>query len=87
MKPLAIENSGIGGIASRHGYRVEHLPQSLFNLEQDPLESQDVSALHPRLVEELLALAEDFRMDLGDSQQKQVGRGNRPAGLAEATGR
>jgi arylsulfatase A-like enzyme len=87
MKPLAIENSGIGGIASRHGYRVEHLPQSLFNLEQDPSESQEVSAQHPRLVEELLALAEDFRTDLGDSQQKRVGRGNRPAGLAEAAGR
>jgi arylsulfatase A-like enzyme len=87
MKPLAIENSGIGGIASRHGYRVEHLPQSLFNLEQDPMESQDVSAQNPGLVEELLALAEGFRTDLGDSLRNQDGLGNRPAGLAEAAAR
>ena len=40
-----------------------------------------------RLVEELLALAEDFRTDPGDSQPNQVGRGNRPAGLAEAAQR
>jgi arylsulfatase A-like enzyme len=85
MKPLAIENSGIGGIASRHGYRVEPLLLSLFDLEQDPSESRDVSAQHPQLVEELLSLAEGFRSELGDSAQKMTGSGNRPAGLADAT--
>ncbi len=85
MKPLAIENSGIAGIASRHGYRVEQLPQSLFNLEQDPSESQDVSVQHPRLVEELLSLAEGFRGRLGDSARKQNGSESKPAVSAEAT--
>ena len=82
MRPLEIENSGIAGIASRHGYRVEQLPQSLFDLETDPGETSDVSAGHPAVVEELLALAETFRAELGDSLQKRDGRGNRPAGLA-----
>jgi hypothetical protein len=80
IRPLGIENSGIAGIASRHGYRVEQLPQSLFDLEADPGESHDVSAQHPAVVEELLSVAESFRAELGDSAQKRDGRGNRPAG-------
>lgn len=80
MNPLAIENSGIAGIASRHGYRVEKLPQSLFNLDEDPAESTDVSSRHPHLVKELLALAESHRADLGDSLTERVGTGLRSPG-------
>lgn len=87
MTPLGIENSGIAGIASRHGYRVEQLPQSLFDLERDLPESQDLSSQHAGLVAEMLALAEDFRRDLGDSARKQAGSGTRPAGQAEPAGR
>ncbi len=87
MRPLEIESSGIAGIASRHGYRVERLPQSLFNLENDPGESHDVSAQHPEVLEELLSLAESFRAELGDSAQKREGRGTRPAGRAADPGR
>jgi arylsulfatase len=36
MKPNPIEQSGIRGIASRHGYRVEKLDLSLFDLHADP---------------------------------------------------
>jgi hypothetical protein len=87
MKPLGIENSGIAGIANRHGYRVEQLPQSLFDLDRDLPESQDLSSRHAGLVAEMLALAEDFRGYPGDSARKQAGSGTRPAGQAEPAGR
>jgi arylsulfatase len=73
MKPLAIENSGIAGIASRHGYRVEKLSQSLFDLEKDPEEMKDVSVQYPQIVEELLRIADEYRKDLGDSLTGCVG--------------
>jgi hypothetical protein len=36
MKPESHEVSGIRGIASRHGYRVETTPLALYNLKTDP---------------------------------------------------
>jgi arylsulfatase len=81
MNPLSIENSGIAGIASRHGYRVETLPQSLFDLDTDPSESMDVSAHHPKIVGDLLDLVETFRADLGDTNVKRGGRGCRAPGM------
>ena len=36
MKPKAIAESGIRGIASRHGYRVEKIGLSLFDLKAIP---------------------------------------------------
>ncbi|TXT31632.1 MAG: arylsulfatase A family protein, partial [Planctomycetota bacterium] len=47
MKPKSIEESGIRGIASRHGYEVRRIEQSLFNLKDDPGESRDVAKQHP----------------------------------------
>lgn len=85
MKPMAIENSGISGIASRHGYRVEQLPQSLYDLEKDPAESRDVSAQNPAVVKELLALAEGFREELGDSMTRRAGKAVRQAGTADVS--
>jgi arylsulfatase A-like enzyme len=67
MKPNAIEESGVRGIASRHGYKVEKLTQSLFDLVNDPGERNDLAAQHRPVVEELLALAEEARRDLGDA--------------------
>jgi arylsulfatase len=67
MKPNAIEESGVRGIASRHGYKVEKLAQSLFDLVNDPGERNDRAAPHPAVVKELLALAEEARRDLGDA--------------------
>jgi arylsulfatase len=49
MKPQSIENSGIRGIASRHGYRVESIGLSLYNVRTDPGETRDVAAAHRRL--------------------------------------
>ena len=67
MKPTAIEESGVRGIASRHGYRVEKLAQSLYDLEKDPGETMDLAAAHPDIVRRLMQLAAAARADLGDS--------------------
>jgi len=82
MKPKSITQSGIAGIASRHGYRVENIGLSLFNLKDDPGESRDVAQEHPGIVERLQKLAETTRKELGDALQKVKGTENRPLGLA-----
>jgi arylsulfatase len=82
MQPRAIEESGIRGIASRHGYRVESMPLSLFNLEEDPGETRDVAAKYPRVVEQLQKVAAAARADLGDALTIGPRPGVRPAGVA-----
>ena len=66
LKPESIELSGIRGIASRHGYRVEKIELSLFNLRSDPSERNNVAAQHPDIVERLQAEIAAARADLGD---------------------
>ncbi len=83
MKPNPIEQSGIRGIASRHGYRVERLELSLYNLRADPGEKKNVALSHPQVVAELMELAEKFRRDLGDSLTKAKGSGIRSAAEAK----
>ncbi len=73
MKPDSIEESGVRGIASRHGYRVVKLAQSLYDLEKDPWETMDISASHPVVVGRLLKLADAARSDLGDGLTGAVG--------------
>jgi arylsulfatase len=80
MKPAAITQSGIRGIASRHGYRVESLGLALYNLKADPGETTDVAAQHPDVVRQLQAVAAAARADLGDSLTKTPGPGVRPSG-------
>lgn len=82
MKPKSITQSGIAGIASRHGYRVEEIGLSLFNLKDDPGESRDVAKQHPEIVERLKQLAETTRRELGDALQNVKGTENRPLGMA-----
>jgi arylsulfatase A-like enzyme len=67
LEPASHTKSGLEGIASRHGYRVEHLALSLFNLVEDPGETKNVAEAHPEVVEKLKALAEPMRKELGDS--------------------
>ncbi len=59
-------------------YRQNETGLALFDLENDPGESNDVAAQHPEVVEKLQALAESIRGELGDGERK--GTGCRPAG-------
>jgi len=80
LQPKSIRQSGIHGIASRHGYKVRQIGLSLYNLQIDPGEKRNVANEHPRIVERLSRLAEDARRDLGDALTERVGVGIRPAG-------
>uniref|UniRef100_UPI00378483B6 sulfatase n=1 Tax=Prosthecobacter sp. TaxID=1965333 RepID=UPI00378483B6 len=82
MKPKAITQSGIEGIASRHGYRVEKTGLALFNLKDDPGETRDVAKEHPEVVERLQKLTEPMRKELGDALTKVKGTENRPLGMS-----
>lgn len=83
INPKSITDSGLGGIASRHGYRVEKIDLSLFDLRNDPGESVNLAAKHPEIVKNLQSLAEAFRKDLGDSITKSKGQGLRAVGRDE----
>jgi len=80
IKPTSMDESGIQGIASRHGYRVEKTPAVLYDVRTDPGETQDVAAGHPDIVRRLEALAEKARADLGDTLTGRKGSGVRPPG-------
>jgi arylsulfatase len=80
MKPMAIEESGIRGIASRHGYRVESLPLSLYDLEADPSETLNKAQDFPHEVERLMREVKKARQELGDTLTGERGSGVRPVG-------
>jgi arylsulfatase len=80
MKPQSIENSGIRGIASRHGYRVEQTGLALYNLKSDPGELKNVAAENPAVVARLQAIIQAARADLGDSLTGVKPANLRPAG-------
>jgi len=82
MKPKSITQSGVEGIASRHGYRVEKTGLALFNLKDDPGETRDVAKEQPEIVARLQKLAEPMRQELGDALMKVKGTANRPLGMA-----
>ncbi len=83
MKPLGMDASGIRGIASRHGYRVERTPRVLYDLRTDPGETRDRSSANPDVILRLEALMEQARADLGDALAGRTGSGMRPAGRVE----
>jgi arylsulfatase A-like enzyme/glucose/arabinose dehydrogenase len=80
MEPESMAESGVRGIASRHGYRVASLPRSLYDLAADPGETRNVVADHPEVVARLEALVEETRADLGDALVGRTGAGVRPVG-------
>lgn len=82
LAPASITQSGVEGIATRHGYRVEQLELSLFNVETDPGETSNAAAANPEVVRRLSAEAESFRKELGDSLRKTAGTEARPAGFS-----
>jgi arylsulfatase len=67
LRPQSINQSGTAGIASRHGYRVEQIPLSLFDLERDPGETTNLSAENPQVIARLSSYADEIRTELGDS--------------------
>jgi len=81
LAPTSITQSGVEGIATRHGYRIEQLELSLFNLETDPGERENLASKHPDIVTRLSKLAEPVRRELGDSLQGVQGTGVRAPGL------
>ncbi|MBS0209007.1 MAG: sulfatase-like hydrolase/transferase [Planctomycetes bacterium] len=86
MKPLGIEQSGIRGIASRHGYRVEPIELSLYDLATDPGETRNVASQHTEVVARLMQAVDRARADLGDSLMGKKGPGMRPCGKEEGLG-
>ena len=85
LQPASITQSGIHGIASRHGYKVAHTGLALFDLAKDPGERENLAAAHPEVVQRLAALAGPVRAELGDSLTGSVGTAIRPAGDIAAT--
>ncbi len=83
MTPASITQSGIEGIATRHGYKVASQPLALYNLRADIGETTDVSAAHPDVVERLQKLAEPIRHELGDTLTNTPAAAARPQGREE----
>jgi len=81
LAPKAITQSGVEGIASRHGYRVAPLELSLFNVVDDPGETRNLAAQNPDVVQRLSALAQHMRRELGDTLQKTKGSEVRAVGI------
>jgi len=81
LAPASITQSGVEGIATRHGYRIEQLELSLFNLDTDPGERNNIAGTYPEVVKRLSTLAADIRQELGDSLQGVKGTGLRAPGI------
>lgn len=83
LQPKSMAQSGVAGIASRHGYRVEQQPLALYDLEQDPLESVDVGSMNPEVVNAMMKIASEARSKLGDSISGVTGNEIRPCGRSD----
>jgi len=73
-----ITEPGSGGLPGKQ--QQKEIGLSLFDLETDPGETTDVAESHPEVVKQLQALAEEARVDLGDSATKRKGNNVREPG-------
>lgn len=70
-------NDGKGG--RRISTKIDSI--ELYNLVRDPGEAYNVAGLYPAVIEELQAVAQQAREELGDlNQDIETGKGNRPIG-------
>ncbi|MEM9160400.1 MAG: sulfatase [Verrucomicrobiota bacterium] len=69
-----------GGEWKLHFRKNEEEIEALYNLREDPSESQNLYSDHPDIVAELQAAAEIARRDLGDDATHRPGRNRRPHG-------
>jgi arylsulfatase len=83
LKPESMSQSGVRGIASRHGYRIVKTDLALYDLEADLGEKTNVAEQNPEVVKRLLALVEKAREELGDSLTGRKGKGVRASGVEE----
>src|SRR5579883_69726 len=83
QKPEAMTASGLRGIASRHGYKVQKLELSLYDLDADIGETMNVAEQNPDVVKRLLGYAAAARVELGDSITAVKGKGVRPCGVSD----
>ena len=81
-RSLAGHPGGHGGEPAKYQQIKIDQPE-LYDLASDPGETSDIAARHPDIVKQLLAVAEQARVDLGDSLTERQGRGVRPSGVIE----
>lgn len=70
-----------GAMASYQQVAINEI--ELYDLSSDPGETTNVADQHPDVVDTIEALADDMRLDLGDSLRGMEGPGRRPAGTIE----
>lgn len=63
---------------------IRHIDLSLYNLERDPAETQNVADDHPAVVEQLMTYIEQARADLGDSETGVEGANRGSPGRIDA---
>ncbi|MFC2113484.1 sulfatase [Bacteroidota bacterium] len=84
LSPTAITESGLQGIASRHGYFIKHTELELYNLRDDISESKNLALEYPDVVNKLVQLGFEAREDLGDKLRNQEGKNLRLPGIVQS---
>lgn len=85
-RTLAGKPGGKDGFPVNYTMRKLQKPE-LYDLVNDVSETTDVSDKHPEIVNQLLALAEKAREELGDAATKRKGTGNRLPGKVDRAGK
>ena len=74
-----------GRVGTNDGFPIDYeqnqMGQELYDLQNDISETKDVAADHPKIVNQLLELAELARQDLGDQLTDRIGTGVREIGM------